>query len=147
MFTGSWSWTECKDTETCLFSPGSAKWMRIDHTYPRNRSVSRCKFPSEGKKTIIEIFPYVSYSIFIASYLLFRAINQKSKRNKRWVKHNLKNIVLYLLFYAINDIELKMKIFFDLLILIRKSICFKLFCIKKNKNNLMFRINSICLKF
>lgn len=58
--------------------------MRIDHTYPRNRSVSRCKFPSEKKKTIIEIFPYVSRSIFIASfYLLSRAINRESKRNRR----------------------------------------------------------------
>lgn len=54
--------------------------MRIDHTYPRNRSVSRCKFPSKEKKkrkTIIEIFPYVSCSIFIASYLLSRAINRR----------------------------------------------------------------------
>lgn len=51
--------------------------MRIDHTYPRNRSVSRCKFPSKEKKTIIEVFPYVSRSIFIASYLLSRAINRR----------------------------------------------------------------------
>lgn len=36
------------------------------------------------KKTIIEIFPYVSRSIFIASfYLLSRAINRESKRNRR----------------------------------------------------------------
>lgn len=97
--------------------------MRIDHTYPRNRSVSRCKFPSKEKKTIIEVFPYVSRSIFIASYLLSCAINRREIEDEWNITLKI-SFISFILFYAMNDIELKMKIFFDLLILIKKSICF-----------------------
>lgn len=58
------------------------------------------------KKTIIEIFPYVSCSIFIASYLLSRAIN------RREIEDEWKNITL--------------KIFFDLSISVRKWTFLKL---------------------